>query len=320
MKRVFALILALTMMLSLCACGASEKTFTCGDLSITLTSAFKESSAEGQDAYFESRKVGVTVLKENKSDIVNGDTMTAKEYAELIIKTQNKSSIGGVTELPDLIYFTFSSVVDSTGYSYQAYIFENDAAFYMVQFFCHTENYGKYIESFHNWARTVTIAGADNSDEDNTTEATTEATTEPTVATKSFACGNVTLTLTEDFEETSVEGQDGAYLSSNVGVTVLSQTNEELDNLGYNSSTMTAKDYAQAIIDSNEQNTEGVKEEDGLTTYTYNASSTNYNFTYQAYIFKTADAFYMVQFYCISSDYEEMAPTFAQWAKAITIK
>lgn len=320
MKRVFALILALTLMLSLCACGAAEKTFTCGDLSITLTSAFEESSVEGQDAYYESRKVGVTVLKEEKANLANGENMTKKEYAELIVQTQGKNTVGSVMDLSDLTYFTFTSVVDGTAYTYQVYIYENDTAFYMVQFFCHSDNYGKLLESFQKWARTVTIAGADSSnDTDSTTEATTEATTEPAVKTKSFVCGDVTMVLPEEFEETSAEGQDGAYLSDNAGAMVFTQTKAELTNLGYNGSTMTKKEYADAIISANEQQAQDVKEENGLTTYVYTASTENYNFTYQAFIFESDDAFHMVQFYCLSASYETLAPSFAQWASQVVI-
>ena len=319
MKRIIALLMALTMALSLCACDfASEEVFTCGDLSITLTSAFEESSADGQDAYFESQKVGVTVLKEEKSDLVNSDTMTKKDYAELVVKTYEKTTIGGVSEIGGLTYFTYVATVDGTGYTYEAYIYETSDAFWMVQFFCHTDNYDKYADSFKTWAQSVTIKDSAPADKDTAGESV-ETTTKPADTNKTFTCGDVTLTLTKDFEETTVEGQDAAYLSNNMGVTVLSQTRDELTALGYNGSEMTAKEYAQLIIDSNEQTVDEIKEENGLTYYTYNASSTNYNFTYQAYLFATADEIYMVQFYCISSDYETCAPMFAQWASQIVV-
>lgn len=322
MKRFFAMLMALVMMLSLCACGAAaDKVFTCGDLSITLTTGFKESSVEGQDAFYESRSVGVTVVEDAKANIAGGDTMTKKEYGELVIELSERESLLGVTELDDLTYFSYVSAVDSDSYTYEAYIYESADAFWLVQFFCLTDNYSKHIDSFRNWARTVTVSGASDTDaaDDATTEPTTEATTEATVAEKAFVCGDMTLTLTEDFEENSTEGADGFYLSDNVGVVVLMQSRAELSNLGHDGANMTAKQYAELIIDSNGQTTEGVKEEDGLTYYVFTTPSGNYNFTYQCFAFASEDNLYLVQFYCLNADFEALSPSFAQWAKAITI-
>lgn len=317
MKRILALVMVLAMMLSLCACGATEKVFTCKELSITLNSSFKESSVEGQDAYYESNKVGVTVVKDLKTNLANGATMTNKDYAELVIELYKKDPISGVQEVDGLTYFTYTAVIDSEGYTYQSYIFNTVDAFWMVQFFCHTDNYGKYIDDFSTWAKSVVFSGSSASEDNTTPVETTEP--QPVDNSKTFTCGKVTLTLDNTFEETEIDGQDAAYLSNSVGVTVLSQTRDEMNKLGYEGDTMTAADYAELIIEGNELNSQGVTEENGLTTYVYNASSTNYNFTYQAYVLEDSEGFYMVQFYCVDSNYSAKAPQFSQWASQIVL-
>lgn len=314
MKKILALLMVCAMMLSLCACGATDKVFTCGDLSITLNSNFKESSIDNQDAYYESDKVGVTVVQDAKSNLANGNTMTKKDYAELVIELYNKNVIGSVTEVGGLTYFTYTAVIDSTGYTYQTYVFETVDSFWMVQFFCHTSNYDKCVSNIQKWASSVVF----NTTTDNTD---TVATTAPQVidTSKTFVCGDVTLTLDNTFEESEVAGQDAAYMSDSIGVTVLSQSRSELTQLGYKGDTMTTAEYAALIIEANELNSEGVKEDNGLTTYTYTASTTNYNFTYQSYILENDENFYMIQFYCVSGEYALNAPSFSQWASQIVI-
>lgn len=79
---------------------------------------------------------------------------------------------------------------------------------------------------------------------------------------------------------------------------------------------LTAKDYADLFVESNEL-TSTVSDEDGLVTFTYTANSESTNITYLCGVFKGSTNFWVVQCYCATEDYSEFEADFIETLKSV---
>ena len=137
---------------------------------------------------------------------------------------------------------------------------------------------------------------------------------------KSFDTGaGMTIMLPGNFqEENDVDtGATACYMSNNAGVIILKETFSDLEAAGF-SSDMTLDEYGQVVIDANSLTTD-LQEADGIKYFTYENGSEGQDFTYYATIFEGSDAFWLVQFFCMSEDYEGLQSDFQEWAKTIKI-
>lgn len=157
MKRIMAAVLAAVMLCLLCSCGASEKDFSKAGMTITLTNKFVEKDLVTQTAYYESTDAIVTALREG-FDIFQqsgiDSNITVKQYAELCITVNNLS---GVTadENEKYAHFSYEKQVNGQDFSYEAYCFRTDDAFWLIQFACHTKNLSKMTSVFEKYANSV---------------------------------------------------------------------------------------------------------------------------------------------------------------------
>lgn len=136
--------------------GASKpKTFTVGDMSITLTREFSEMDIDGFDAAYASSDVAVFVLIEPFVSAPGFENYTLKEYGELIMDVNN---VQAQLETKDgLTYFKYDSYIEEEGeqYSYVSFIFKADDAFWMVQFAVEQDRSSSYADRIIEWAGTV---------------------------------------------------------------------------------------------------------------------------------------------------------------------
>ena len=135
MKKILALVLAAVMLLSLGACGAKDMEFAVKELKITLTDAFKESEFEGYDKCFDSSKVAVFVLREDKSKL--GElTITLEQYANLVYSANVNRDPKQVKQEDGIWCFEYEikNETDGAVYHYYTAMYESDAAFWIVQF------------------------------------------------------------------------------------------------------------------------------------------------------------------------------------------
>ena len=160
MKRISVALLTLTLACSLLLCGCSllsekEKTFTSGELTIQLTNRFFESEYEGYDVVFDSSKVTVFVLKEEFSAAFGKEKML-NDYAELVIDTNEMKDVTVQTK-DGLTYFTYSAKAEKDDYTYYAFVYKTDDAFWMIQFACEGKSVDRQIENFFQYAKSVTF-------------------------------------------------------------------------------------------------------------------------------------------------------------------
>lgn len=156
MKRIMAAVLAAVMLCLLCSCGASEKDFSKAGMTITLTNKFVEKDLVTQTAYYESTDAIVTVLREG-FDIFQQNgldyNITKKQYAEMCVFQNNLTAI--VDESEKHAHFSYQKEINGQDFSYEAYCFRTDDAFWLIQFACHTKNLSKMTSVFEKYANSV---------------------------------------------------------------------------------------------------------------------------------------------------------------------
>lgn len=135
---------------------------------------------------------------------------------------------------------------------------------------------------------------------------------------KEFTQGDVTLKLPATFMNysgtDSAEGKDFLFASSNIGVTGVKEDKKELfDFFGETD----LNGYAELIAELYELNVTPTQK-DGHPTFTYQQEVGGVTYTYTSVFYETASAYWNVQVYCKSAEYEENADTMWRYATSAT--
>jgi len=129
---------------------------------------------------------------------------------------------------------------------------------------------------------------------------------------KVFKHSGITITLTNEFVEKDSElGFDAYFVSEYCGVVVL----KEEFFLKEGMSDLTIEEYVDHVIDNNGHKNVEPQYKDGLCFYSNRNGSTQV----YSYAFKGSDAFYIVQFLCMTSDVPILEEMFFQWAQSIEV-
>lgn len=133
---------------------------------------------------------------------------------------------------------------------------------------------------------------------------------------KTFSSDGMTITLTEDFKETKMEPYTVVYESKDAAVFVLREPFSLTSGFENNS----LKDYADLVIRANNLGSAEVKTEDGLTYFVYQFTNpeTKDVYHYFSYVYKTDDAFWMIQFTTLDKNAKAYAKQTKEWAKSVT--
>ncbi|MBQ3490854.1 MAG: hypothetical protein IJA86_09715 [Clostridia bacterium] len=151
---VFLVVITMALILTSCM-SADPKDFTVDGMTVTLTTAFKETEMEGYTACYTSKDVLAVVLKE-----IGMDNLTLDDYAGLVRKanaSKNPSEISKGDVYHSMEY-DFLNQEENQTYSYYCAMFKNGDEFWLVQFACRKEDYTSHKETFINWANTVKFA------------------------------------------------------------------------------------------------------------------------------------------------------------------
>jgi hypothetical protein len=135
---------------------------------------------------------------------------------------------------------------------------------------------------------------------------------------KTFTVDNLSITVKGMFTEQNQlnDEYDLILISPDAGVMILKETYADFEAAELDTD-MSVKEYAQIVMKGNSLTGSPI-EEDGLTYFTYTAESDGTGFTYVGYCFRGSDAYWLVQIYCATSDYESMKADFTAWAKSVT--
>lgn len=135
---------------------------------------------------------------------------------------------------------------------------------------------------------------------------------------KEFTTSGMTITLTEAFREITLERYTVCFDSSEVAVF---GTRESFTAQG-GFADITLEDYAIMVYNNNAtKGPSDITEIEGLTTmeYAFLNEAENVTYCYFLSMYRGATAFWLIQFACEESLYEEYRPYFIEWAKTVDV-
>lgn len=163
MKRFFrilaAVLLAVTVLTG-CTGLLEDKTITCNELSVTLPGIYVDLSEQDYAADFDFlygfNDEAVLGFKQDRASLeASMPGITAKDYAELFVDAAELNST--VTEQEGLITFTYTAIADNVEFTYLCGAFMSDTNFWIVQFYCPTEDYTDKEADFLGYLKTVQV-------------------------------------------------------------------------------------------------------------------------------------------------------------------
>lgn len=128
---------------------------------------------------------------------------------------------------------------------------------------------------------------------------------------KTFSKNGVTITLNASFRKTYDSRFTACFESKQAGVCALKEPFSAMAGFG----NKTLKQYGELVIQNNSLKASEIKTENGLTYFTYeSADGSTFG---MAFLYKEADAFWLVQCLTEAKNAEELAPQFMEWASTV---
>ena len=156
MKKLFALLLVLSLFLTGCGTKEASVSHSIEDLTIRIPAGYIDLTGEDFAAdlafVFGRDPIAVNGLREEKSTFeAYGLNLDLQSYGKFVILANNVSA---TIEEKDGIY-TFS--YESNGFTYVVTVWETETAFWTVQAYCPNENYGKAKNEMWSILRSVKV-------------------------------------------------------------------------------------------------------------------------------------------------------------------
>ncbi|MBP3495168.1 MAG: hypothetical protein J6K52_03060 [Clostridia bacterium] len=131
---------------------------------------------------------------------------------------------------------------------------------------------------------------------------------------KTFTNDDMSITITGEFEETSLDGYDVCYDSSEIAIFVIKESFKLMPVFG----SYTLEEYGELVMINNDLHA-SLQTQNGLTyfEYEYENYEENIVFKYRTYIFKTDSAFWIIQFAGEANDFENRINDIEKWAESI---
>lgn len=169
-KRCLALLLLMAMVITtLTGCSSDPKNFTVGNLTITLTKAFKQENqtASGYSVYLVSDDVIFAATETTISQIENSgyEIYSIKDWAGLYA---DKYGIGSNNlQISDggNYYFVNKATNDGAEYTYVNYFVKATDSYWGCVFACKSKNYDKYKKKILKWADSIEISDSKTTSE-----------------------------------------------------------------------------------------------------------------------------------------------------------
>lgn len=130
---------------------------------------------------------------------------------------------------------------------------------------------------------------------------------------KTFTKSGMSIELTEAFVEKEHVSYTSCYSSKDLAVFTLK---EDFSLFGGNKYTL--KEYAALVI-TNNKITATVMEKDGLTYFTFLNNVSGKDMTYYAFVYEASNAFWLIQFACMTGDVDKMEPVIFDYAKTVKV-
>ncbi len=132
---------------------------------------------------------------------------------------------------------------------------------------------------------------------------------------KDFSSNGMTVTLTNRFVEGELEDYTFGFASTNVAVFGLKESFSLLGGL----EDLTVEDYAGMVQRANDK-TDAALQREGERLwfeYEFENTETDQTFHYWVHLYKSGDAFWMIQFSCLVEDIEKLETTIQGYANTV---
>lgn len=138
--------------------------------------------------------------------------------------------------------------------------------------------------------------------------------------TKQYSDNGFSITLPSDFYKKDLASVTVYYESKYAIVTALKESFDTLEAADLNSKS-TLEDYAKAVVANNKQDDVKLEmSEDGKFIYfIYEKEVSGKDFYYTAAVYKSEDAFWLVNFACEDKNKETYSEKFIDWAKTVEV-
>lgn len=137
----------------------------------------------------------------------------------------------------------------------------------------------------------------------------------PQVTEKVFSDNGMNITLTNEFRQIHEENYTTCYDSANVAVFSIKEDFTLMDGFG----DYTLQQYGNLVLQNNNLSLSELKNIDGLTGFEYEFTNpeTKDTYKYFSFIYKSNDAFWLVQFATLTQNSDEYTSKIMEWAKSI---
>lgn len=137
----------------------------------------------------------------------------------------------------------------------------------------------------------------------------------PSSGQKHFVHGDMCITLTDEFEEVTVPGYVAAYMTEHIEVGVKRQEFYQHAAL----KNYTAKQYAQGMMSQNGIKSSVVSKPGNIAYFIYTERNVEKGITYQfyCYVYKTTDAFWVIQFDVPLEQVARYDEDIHKWARSV---
>ena len=135
---------------------------------------------------------------------------------------------------------------------------------------------------------------------------------------KDFSSNGMNITLTDEFVKTDIENYIVAYDSKNVAVFALKEAFALADGL----QDYTLEQYGNLVLQNNNLSASKLQNLEGLTEFEYEFTNPDTKDTYKyfSFVYKAADAFWLVQFATLAENVDEYSPKILEWAKTVSFE
>lgn len=132
---------------------------------------------------------------------------------------------------------------------------------------------------------------------------------------KTFYADGIQITLTEAFSEVEEEGFHACYGTLDTAVFVVREGFDTLEGL----EDLSVEEYGQLVLDNNGfDETFELMDVDGLTVFEYvTTNEDNEDWYYLSSVYKSMDAFWLVQFACLEENTDSKIDYFIEWADSV---
>lgn len=135
---------------------------------------------------------------------------------------------------------------------------------------------------------------------------------------KTFDTEHISVTLTKEFTNSSMEGFDSYIKSDDVVFTAKQEKIQELEAAGYEISSL--NDYCMELLSLNNVSSTELKERDDYKYFVNSQTVNGSKYTYVHCMFESKDSFWICEFVCKSKHYDKYEDKIFKWADSIEIK